>query len=36
MSIHINAKPGEIAESILLPSDPLRAKYIAEILFRGC
>lgn len=30
MSIHINAKPGEIAESILLPGDPLRAKYIAE------
>ncbi len=30
MSIHINAKQGEIAESILLPGDPLRAKYIAE------
>ena len=30
MSIHINAKPGEIAESILLPGDPLRAKFIAE------
>ena len=30
MSIHINAKVGEIAESILLPGDPLRAKYIAE------
>lgn len=30
MSVHINAKPGEIAESILLPGDPLRAKYIAE------
>ncbi|MEC0232366.1 purine-nucleoside phosphorylase [Paenibacillus alba] len=30
MSIHINAKSGEIAESILLPGDPLRAKYIAE------
>jgi purine-nucleoside phosphorylase len=30
MSIHIEAKPGEIAESILLPGDPLRAKYIAE------
>ncbi|EFI84614.1 Purine nucleoside phosphorylase deoD-type [Listeria grayi] len=30
MSIHIEAKPGEIAETILLPGDPLRAKYIAE------
>ena len=30
MSIHINAKPGEIAESILLPGDPLRAKFIAK------
>ncbi|WP_027725397.1 purine-nucleoside phosphorylase [Tuberibacillus calidus] len=30
MSIHIGAKPGDIAESILLPGDPLRAKYIAE------
>ncbi|MCJ8012407.1 purine-nucleoside phosphorylase [Paenibacillus sp. KQZ6P-2] len=30
MSIHIGAKAGEIAETILLPGDPLRAKYIAE------
>lgn len=30
MSIHINAKEGQIAESILLPGDPLRAKFIAE------
>ena len=30
MSIHIAAKSGEIAESILLPGDPLRAKFIAE------
>lgn len=30
MSIHINAKKGEIAEAILLPGDPLRAKYVAE------
>lgn len=30
MSIHINAKQGEIAETILLPGDPLRAKFIAE------
>ncbi|MFD3446169.1 purine-nucleoside phosphorylase [Microbacteriaceae bacterium 4G12] len=30
MSIHIGAKQGEIAETVLLPGDPLRAKYIAE------
>ncbi|MFC0301021.1 purine-nucleoside phosphorylase [Virgibacillus soli] len=30
MSIHIGAKQGEIADKILLPGDPLRAKYIAE------
>jgi purine-nucleoside phosphorylase len=30
MSVHIAAKPGEIAEAILLPGDPLRAKYISE------
>ena len=30
MSIHIGAKPGEIAERVLLPGDPLRAKWIAE------
>lgn len=27
---HISAEQGEIAETILLPGDPLRAKYIAE------
>lgn len=27
---HMEAKKGEIAESVLLPGDPLRAKYIAE------
>ncbi|MFD1033023.1 purine-nucleoside phosphorylase [Metaplanococcus flavidus] len=30
MSVHINAQKGEIADTILLPGDPLRAKYIAE------
>lgn len=30
MSIHIAAKSGEIADKILLPGDPLRAKFIAE------
>ncbi|HEX6500163.1 MAG TPA: purine-nucleoside phosphorylase [Micromonosporaceae bacterium] len=30
MSIHIGAQPGEIAERVLMPGDPLRAKWIAE------
>lgn len=30
MSVHIGAKEGEIAKTILLPGDPLRAKFIAE------
>ena len=30
MSVHIAAKSGEIAEVVLLPGDPLRAKFIAE------
>ncbi|MBY0096707.1 purine-nucleoside phosphorylase [Mesobacillus maritimus] len=30
MSVHINAKEHEIADTVLLPGDPLRAKYIAE------
>ncbi|HLS65718.1 MAG TPA: purine-nucleoside phosphorylase [Pseudogracilibacillus sp.] len=30
MSIHIGAKKGDIADTILMPGDPLRAKYIAE------
>lgn len=33
MSIHIGAKKGEIADTILLPGDPLRAKFIAENYF---
>jgi len=33
MSIHIEAKPGEVAENILLPGDPMRAKWIAETFF---
>ena len=27
---HINAKAGEIAKTVLMPGDPLRAKFIAE------
>ena len=30
MSVHIAAKKGEIAKTILQPGDPLRAKYIAD------
>jgi len=30
MSFHIGAKKGEIAETVLLPGDPLRAKFIAD------
>ncbi len=32
MSIHIGAQPGQIAPTVLLPGDPLRAKYIAETM----
>ena len=32
---HIGAKVGEIAETVLLPGDPLRAKYIAEEFLTG-
>lgn len=32
MSIHIGAKKGDIAPSILLPGDPYRARFIAENL----
>ena len=30
MSTHIDAKQGDIAEVVLLPGDPLRAKFITE------
>ena len=30
MSMHIDARPGDFAEKVILPGDPLRAKYIAE------
>ena len=29
-SIHINAEAGAFAETVLMPGDPLRAKYVAE------
>ena len=27
---HNNAQPGDFAETVLMPGDPLRAKYIAD------
>lgn len=30
MSLHIAAQPGAVADTILLPGDPLRARFIAE------
>ena len=35
MPIHVRAEPGEYAEAVLLPGDPLRAKYIAETYLEG-
>jgi purine-nucleoside phosphorylase len=35
MSIHIGAKQGEVAPTILLPGDPLRARFVAETLLEG-
>jgi len=32
VSIHIGAKPGDVASTILLPGDPRRARFIAETL----
>ena len=34
MSTHINAPEGAIAEAVLLPGDPLRAKFIAETFLK--
>ncbi|MEO8884367.1 MAG: purine-nucleoside phosphorylase [Devosia sp.] len=33
MTPHNSAKPGDYAEAVLLPGDPLRAKWIAETFF---
>ena len=35
MSTHIGAGAGEIAETVLMPGDPLRAKFVAENLLEG-
>lgn len=32
MSIHIGAKPGQVASTVLLPGDPMRAKFFAETM----
>ena len=32
MSVHISAKPGDIAKIVLMPGDPLRAKHIADTM----
>jgi purine-nucleoside phosphorylase len=33
MPIHLRAEPGDYADAVLLPGDPLRARYIAETYF---
>jgi Purine-nucleoside phosphorylase len=33
---HIEAQKGDIAKVVLMPGDPLRAKFIAETFFNGC
>ena len=35
MTIHIGARPGEIAETVLIPGDPYRAKWAAESFLEG-
>lgn len=35
MPIHVRANPGDYADAVLLPGDPLRAKYIAETYLEG-
>src|ERR1051325_2237478 len=35
MPIHLRAEPGAYAEAVLLPGDPLRAKYIADTYLDG-
>lgn len=35
MSVHIGATNGDIAETVLLPGDPLRAKFAAENFLEG-
>lgn len=34
MSLHIGAKKGDIAETVLIPGDPLRAKFVADNMLK--
>lgn len=37
MSMHISAAPGEVAENVILPGDPLRARiYRGKVPGRRC
>ena len=33
---HNQAQKGEIAKTVLMPGDPLRAKFFSRTLFRRC
>ena len=35
MSVHIGAEPGDIAETVLMPGDPYRARWAAETFLEG-
>ena len=35
MTVHIGAKPGQIAETVLMPGDPYRAKWAADTFLEG-
>ncbi|NYS24057.1 purine-nucleoside phosphorylase [Rhodobacteraceae bacterium 2376] len=35
MTIHIGAEPGQIAETVLLPGDPYRARWAAQTFLQG-
>ena len=35
MSIHVGAAPGEVAETVLMPGDPYRARWAAETFLDG-
>jgi purine-nucleoside phosphorylase len=35
MTVHIGAKPGQLAETVLMPGDPYRAKWAAETFLEG-
>ncbi len=33
---HISAEMGDFAKTVLMPGDPLRAKFIADTFLTGC